>query len=247
MNKTASLSLCVVLCIPLAFAEGGHHFGYSGAVAPEHWAELSPEYAACAAGKHQSPVNIGKSDVFKLQALKFGWLKGKYGIVNNGHSIQLVAPKGGTLIAFDGRTYELVQLHFHAPSEHARDGKAAPMEIHFVHKEKTSGELLVIGVFVADGGKNTTFAKIMAAAPKEEGNETAELTLDPKALLPTSRSYWSYDGSLTTPPCSEPVKWVVLKTAIKVADSDIVKFKAIYPANARPVQPLNARTIKSSP
>jgi carbonic anhydrase len=141
----------------------------------------------------------------------------------------------------------LLQLHFHAPSEHVRAGIASPMEIHFVHHEKGGKALLVVGVFIADGGNNPAFAKIMSAAPHEEGAPAIALTFDPKALLPAKHTYWTYEGSLTTPPCSEPVHWVVLKTAIKVKDADIMKFKAIYPVNARPPQPLNDRTIKSSP
>src|SRR5262249_17245586 len=154
--------------------------------------------------------------------IKTGWAKGDGEIVNNGHTIQINMPAGSKLTRGD-KTYELLQFHFHAPSEHLIDGKSFPMEAHFVHKAE-SGSLGVLGVFFKPGAANATFAGLAAAFPAEEGEKAAAKGVDPSSMLPKTLGYWAYEGSLTTPPCSEIVDWMVAKEPIEVAADDIAKF-----------------------
>lgn len=233
------------LCMAAASAADHAHWGYSGEGGPEHWGQLSPEFATCAAGKKQSPIDLARGKTVLVSGLDIAWAKGPYTLVNNGHTIQANAPAGGTL-TIDDKHYDLLQLHFHAPSEHEIKGRTAPMEIHFVHREQGGTNLVVIGVMITPGGKNAAFSELMAAAPHDEG-KTATVTFDPKTLLPASHGYWTYEGSLTTPPCSEIVHWIVMKDPLRVDQADIAKFTALYPMNARPVQPLNGRAVSVSP
>lgn len=244
----AAAALVLVLAAPASMAQSAEHhphWGYKGEAGPAHWSELSPDNAACAAGKQQSPVDIDNAGSADLPALEISWPKGTYTVVNNGHTIQANAPAGGTL-TIAGKVYDLVQFHFHTPSEHTTAGKPASMEVHFVHREHGGQKLSVVGVLIEDKGASRTLHDIMSAAPPEE-NKTAELTLDPATLLPASHAYWSYEGSLTTPPCSEIVHWIVLKAPLEAGKDDIAAFRKLFPMNARPVQPLDGRKLLASP
>ncbi len=232
------------LCVAAAKAAGGGHWGYSGEGGPDHWGSLSGDNLACSAGTQQSPVDISGAIDAELPSLKVDWKAGPARIVNNGHTIQINAAEGSTLMRGD-QSYSLLQFHFHAPSEHLVDGKSFPMEVHFVHKSAQGSGLGVLGVFVQSGAAHETMSILAASFPGKAGGE-ADITVDPNALLPSSLSYWTYEGSLTTPPCSEVVDWMVLREPLSVADGDIARFTELYDGNARPVLPMNRRFILSS-
>lgn len=226
---------------------------YEGAEGPANWGKLSPAFAACAEGRAQSPIDITKpSPSGRLAELKTTLPPAMLRIVhhahmadgiNNGHTIQINYSEGDTL-AIGGKPYQLVQYHFHAPSEHTIDGRHYPMEMHMVHKA-ADGQLAVIGVFIEEGPHNSAFDPVWGSLPREKGVEThlAAVIVDVDRLLPASRTTYRYEGSLTTPPCSEGVAWLVMTTPITLSAEQIGQFTAIVKANNRPVQPLNGRTV----
>lgn len=243
LRGLALLAACP-LCVKTTFAAEGVHWSYEGEAGPEHWGSLSKDNSACAAGSQQSPLDIRGAIKADVPDIAINWKSGGT-ILNNGHTIQVKAAPGGTLRRGD-KTYELVQYHFHAPSEHLVEGKSFPMEVHFVHKHAETGALGVFGVFLVPGAANTTFASLAAAFPQKAGEEAKFDGVDPSGLLPSSLSYWAYEGSLTTPPCSEIVDWMVAMNPIEVDPADIKKFTALYSMNARPALVANRRYILSS-
>ena len=238
----AGLALCP-LCAPTAFASESH-WSYEGATGPEKWGGLDAADAACSAGGQQSPIDITAPISARQPPLRISWSKRPDTIVNNGHTIQLDFAEGDTLHMGD-RRYALKQFHFHHPSEHLIEGKRFAMEAHFVHAG-TDG-LAVIGVLMVAGEPNAMFKKIVSTMPREEGSPgPADPAIDPGGLLPNQRAYCHYEGSLTTPPCSETVDWIVLTHPIEVDEDDIARFAKLYPMNARPVQNRDRRFILRS-
>jgi carbonic anhydrase len=243
LKALAGLALCP-LCKP-AFAAEGAHWSYEGAGAPAKWGDLDAGNKACAIGLQQSPIDIGPTIKSQLPPLGLGWPNGADTIVNNGHTIQLNFSEGSTLKLGDA-TYKLLQVHFHRPSEHTIGGKNFPMEAHFVHT-KDGGGLAVVGVLMAEGKPNTAFGKIVKTMPAAEGPAVkADAAIDPHAMLPHRLSYFRYSGSLTTPPCSEVVEWLLLTDPIQVSAPDVAAFAKLYPMNARPVQKDNRRYVLRS-
>lgn len=242
VKMMAALGACPV-CAKLALAAEGAHWSYEGEAGPDHWGDLAKENAACSVGSQQSPVDFVGAFQAELPELELSWQAGGGKIVNNGHTIQVNVPPGSTLRAGD-TIYDMVQFHFHTPSEHLVEGSAFPMEVHFVHKKQGDGGLGVLGVLMEAGEPNAAFAAIADAFPREHSQDAEAPTGgDPNGFLPQSRKYWKYEGSLTTPPCSEVVDWIVLTDAIQVAQADIDRFMALFPMNARPAQPANRRFI----
>jgi len=236
----------MILVIAFAVPVFASHWGYEGHSGPTHWGELSPEFAACKDGTNQSPVDISGAQEAALPAIAFGYKPSPLRIVNNGHAIMVnYAP--GSSITVDGHTYQLLQYHFHTPSENTVNGKPFALEAHFVHKDK-DGKLAVVGLFLKEGEKNEVLQKIWDHLPKEEGKEIElnDVSLNAMDLLPKDMTYYRFDGSLTTPPCSEGVAWYVLKTPVTVSADQVKAFSDIYPMNARPTRPLNGRVIKVS-
>jgi carbonic anhydrase len=217
------------------------HWTYEGAEGPEYWGELEPGYAACATGTQQSPIDLAAPVSAELQSIALNWNTGSWTVTNNGHTLQVNTPNGGSA-TIDGQTYQLNQFHFHTPSEHAIDGRHAALEAHFVHQNQ-QGDLAVIAVMLQPGESNDLFARIMAAAPHEEGESPVGGTVNPLDLVSTTDHFVTYQGSLTTPPCSENVEWLVLETPLTIAQADADAFAAIFPMNARPLQELNRRYI----
>jgi len=245
LKGLALLGFCP-LCASRAFAAEDAHWSYEGDAGPARWGALAKDNVACSAGSQQSPLNIVGAIKADLPDLRIEWLKDSGRIVNNGHTIQLNAPPGGRLTAGDVVS-ELVQFHFHAPSEHRVDGQLFPMEAHFVHSKANGDGLGVLGVFLVEGKPNPTFALLADAFPKQAGAEApAPAGADPRDLAPASLKYWKYEGSLTTPPCSEVVDWWVCSDPVEVAKADIAKFTALYSMNARPVQDAARRLILQS-
>jgi carbonic anhydrase len=221
------------------------HWGYEGKGSPEHWAQLQPEFATCGTGKEQSPIDIhGASEQEPLPPIAFNYAASPAEIVNNGHTIQVNLQSGGTIKLASGE-YKLVQFHFHAPSEEKIAGKNYPLVAHLVHRTD-DGKLAVVAVLFKEGKKdNPALAEIFEAMPSQENGKVAlGADFNPADLLPSDRSYYSFIGSLTTPPCSEGVQWQVLKSPAEVSAAQLKTFRKLYRHNARPVQPLNGRVIR---
>jgi carbonic anhydrase len=232
------------LCPAAGFAAEAAHWEYEGAHGPDHWGDLDAANKVCSIGSQQSPLDVRSSVKADLPKLNIAWRKGADTIVNNGHTIQINVAEGSTL-AVGAEKYALLQYHFHRPSEHLVNGKNFPMEVHFVHRNAAGG-LGVIGVLMTAGKANAAFAKVAAAMPKT-AEATAKLAgVDPNGFLPAKRAYYSYAGSLTTPPCSETVAWMLMTDPIQVAEADIAAFAKLYPMNARPPQKDNRRFVLRS-
>jgi carbonic anhydrase len=217
-------------------------WGYSGETGPSHWGDLCPEYAVAKTGKQQSPIDIRNTRSAASARIEFHYRPSRIHLIYNGHSIQENEDPGSFGIA-SGKRFDLQQLHFHAPSEHTLDGKHFPMEMHLVHQAKdgTSG---VVAVFIKEGEHNRAFDPVWdnlpgANRPKRDAN----ITIDTSALLPGKTSYYSYDGSFTTPPCTEQVKWIVLAEPVSLSRQQIMRFREVIHDNNRPVQPLNGRQV----
>jgi len=244
LKALAAMALCPI-CSPAGFAAEGAHWSYEGQNGPAHWGDVDAASKVCSVGAQQSPIDIQNSIKSQLPPLKIGWTKKPDMIVNNGHTIQVNADPGNTLTVGSSK-YELLQYHFHHPSEHLIGGKSYAMEVHFVHRE-TSGNLAVIGVLMSAGKANTAFSRIAAAMPGKEGPAVKmAAAADLNQMLPAARGYYRYSGSLTTPPCSEVVNWLVLREPIQVARADIDAFAKLFPMNARPPQKDNRRFVLSS-
>ncbi len=254
MKKIISLSFFVFMLLAFhSHAEskkesGGHgtgaavHWGYQGSDGPQNWGNLSEAYGLCGKGKNQSPINITWSADVDLDNIEFFYQNSPLSIVNNGHTIQ-VNYRPGSHIKIAGQTYELLQFHFHAQSEHLVNGKHSELEMHLVHKSH-EGTLAVVGVFIQAGKDNSALQKIWDYLPRETSQEdAAETEINAAALLPQETDYYHYAGSLTTPPCSEGVRWFVMTSPIEVSEQQIADFTAIFAGNFRPAQALNRRNV----
>lgn len=220
------------------------HWGYEGREGPHNWGHLSSLYEMCAKGKNQSPVDIVRPAPYELDPLKMSYDSNPLEIVNNGHTIQVNVPRSGELEIANER-YDLLQFHFHAPSEHKIDGEHAPMEVHFVHKS-SDGRLAVVGVMMREGRLNAALDRIWRNMPAKAGDKSnmSRLSISPFELMPETRDYYHYNGSLTTPPCSEGVRWFVLEEPIEVSRAQIDRFKSVIGENARPTQELHERHVR---
>lgn len=237
----AGLAACPV-CAGAARAADQAHWTYEGHGGPQEWGKLEQGFAACAVGTQQSPINLEGAVRAESAGPVLPWKPLAYKVVNNGHTIQADVTGDGGTATQGGKTYALKQFHFHAPSEHAIDGQRTAMEAHFVHAAPEGG-LLVVGVFMKPGAANAAFSSVMAAAPRKPGEKVMGAPVDPAGLLPAARGTYRYEGSLTTPPCSEIVDWNVLASPLEVAQADIDAFRAIFPMNARPLQAVNRRFL----
>ncbi len=218
-------------------------WGYGAENGPDVWDQLSPEYILCAAGTRQSPIDLVNPTPAQLPAIVFNYRPTALNIRHNGHAIE-VASTAENWIAVDDTRYELLQFHFHAPSEHTLAGKPFAMEMHLVHKS-TDGTLAVLGVLIERGSDHAAFNALWAHLPSTPGEvrRIEHVAINPCDLLPSARRTYRYDGSLTTPPCEEGVKWFVLTTPIELSEAQIAAFTAIVHGNNRPLQPLNGRKL----
>lgn len=221
------------------------HWSYEGAEGPEHWSAIAPEFATCATGRSQSPIDHGGFDAHRAVAISTDYHPGPLTLLHNGHTVQANFAPGSTLTS-SGHSYALVQVHFHTPSEEAFNGTHYPMVAHFVHKD-ADGRLAVLGIVFEEGPENAELAKLIAHAPKTEtaAHEIAGAAFNPAALLPHDLHVYRYAGSLTTPPCSEGVNWHVALKPVTASKAQIEAIHAIIGNNARPVQPLNGRQLVS--
>jgi carbonic anhydrase len=219
------------------------HWSYEGEAGPEHWAELSPDFATCDTGDEQSPVELSTAVPRDLPEIVFEYAPSPLTIQNNGHTIQ-VDYEAGSSITVGSEAYELVQFHFHAHSEHTIGGETFPLEMHLVHRAE-DGALAVIGVLMEEGAANPAFDPVFNNLPAEETErETVEgANVSAGDLLPEGTEYFAYPGSLTTPPCSEGVSWFVLSEFGQLSEEQIRSFTVLFDDNFRPTQPLGEREI----
>lgn len=239
--RTATLFIAFTL--GLATPALAQHWGYTGEAGPENWSKLDPKFEMCALGRNQSPVDLRGFVEADLKALKLAYKAGAADIVNNGHTVQVdYAP--GSMLTVNGRTFELKQFHFHAPSENHISGRPYALEAHLVHADR-DGNLAVVAVMFNEGKANPLLAKLWEKMPSKAGEKAmAPAGLSVTGILPAKRDYYRFNGSLTTPPCSEGVWWLVMKQPMSASKTQVEKFsKTMGFANNRPVQPLNARAV----
>jgi len=224
-------------------AQGEKHWSYTSGITPQRWGEVAP---LCATGKQQSPVALSTKQAkhhLPLQELDFSWSRSTGELVDTGHSYQVNLPPGNST-RFGGVVYELQQFHFHAPSEHTVDGKTAPMEAHFVHRS-ADGKLAVVAFLLNEGTTASPFAVVLDALPAT--GEKRNVEVDLPAILPADHWHFAYSGSLTTPPCSEEVQWIVMRGKGVVSKAGLEAFRGHYAKNARPVQAQHGRTVAIDP
>jgi len=245
--KRAAAPFILVVLASLAGAQAeGKHWSYSGHSGPAEWTALDPTFATCGLGKSQSPIDIRGATAADLPAIEFNYKSSPLDVVDNRHTIQLnFAP--GSSIDVGGARYELVQIHFHRPSEGKVDGNSFVMEAHLVHRN-VDGKLAVVAILLDTGGASGFIDTVWKNLPAEKEKEVLvkSVAIDATNLLPENKGYYTFQGSLTTPPCGEQVTWLVLKTPVKISDAEVAAFAKIYPMNARPTQPLNGREIRET-
>jgi carbonic anhydrase len=222
-------------------ASAGAPWSYSGPTGPPHWGHLDPSYAACSDGSAQSPVDIARFVRKPLKNPGFHYVTSRATVVNNGHTV-VATPRRGSSMTLDGKTFALVEVHFHGRGEHEVNGHRYPMEVHFVHRSST-GAVAAVGVFVIQGtSTNRAWQPYVRSLDVAHGH-AAHPSIDWTAMLPRNRQTFRYSGSLTTPPCTEGLRWVVLTTPVRLSGCQIAAFRAAYDHNNRPLQPLHHRTV----
>ncbi len=243
----------VATWLPLgAAAQWKTPWTYQGPRGAEHWSDLDPAYAACNTGKAQSPIDIRNPVKAELPALRFDYDSGplQY-LINNGYTIRVNyhdAPGSGNFLFVGGVRYHLTQFHFHRPSEEYIRGKPYPMVAHLMH-ESSDGKIAGVAVLLELGKPNPTVQQIWDHMPEVKGGEEAipGVPVNPAGLLPRNNAYYMYTGSITAPPCTEGVTWIVLKTPVEVSAEQIGAFSRLYPHDVRPLQPINGRVVLESP
>jgi carbonic anhydrase len=228
-----------------AAADHAAHWAYEGDAGPKSWGGLKPEFTKCSTGLRQSPIDIRDGVKVQLDPVQIDYRPSSFRVIDNGHTVQVNVAAGNTIEVI-GRRYELLQFHFHRPSEERINGRQFDMVAHLVHKD-AEGRLAVIAVLLDRGSAHPLVQTIWNNLPLEKGEEVpAKVALDMSVLLPTDRSYFTYMGSLTTPPCSEGVLWMVMKEPVQISADQIGVFSRLYPMNARPIQSASGRLIKES-
>ena len=221
------------------------HWDYQGDGGPQAWAQMKAEFATCSSGKRQSPIDIRDGIKVQLDPVQFDYRPSAFRVIDNGHTVQ-VNVGAGNFIEVTGHRFELLQFHFHRPSEERINGRLFDMVVHLVHKD-IDGRLAVVAVLLDRGSAQPLVQAVWNNLPLEKGDEVAaRLPMDLNELLPTERSYYTYMGSLTTPPCSEGVLWMVMKSPVPISAEQIAIFARLYPMNARPIQSASGRLIKES-
>jgi carbonic anhydrase len=226
-------------------ADGHGHWAYNGAGGPATWSALKPEFALCGTGQRQSPIDIRGGLAVDLEPVRFDYQASRFAVIDNGHTVQVNVGPGNSIEAA-GKRFELVQFHFHRPSEERIDGRQFEMSLHLVHKDE-QGRLAVVGLLFEKGPPQPVLQKVWNNLPLEKNEESAaRVPLELAELLPADRRYFTYMGSLTTPPCSEGVQWIVMRQPVTLTQEQIDIFARIYPMNARPVQSAAGRRIMQS-
>ena len=223
----------------------GTHWSYEGESGPANWSKINVDWAKCGNGNRQSPIDIRDGMKVELEQISFDYHPSSFSVVDNGHTVQ-VGVSGGNYITVQNRMFELQQFHFHRPSEERINGKAFEMVVHLVHRD-AEGRLAVLALLLERGAPQATIQTVWNNLPLEKF-ETMQPTilLDPAEMLPARRDYYTYMGSMTEPPCSEGVLWMVMKQPVQASPAQMALFSRLYPLNARPIQPTNGRIIKES-
>lgn len=223
-----------------------HSWGYGEPLGPSHWGDLQPEFAMCKTGHRQSPIDVHETTKIELPRIHFVYRPSPLHIIDNGHTV-MVNYESGSFMLVGNKTYALKQFHFHRPSEEQIHGKAFDMSVHLVHTDK-NGKLAVVAVLLQQGEGNLLIRQLWNHLPKKKKKEEQlrDAQIDVSDILPSDRSYYTFSGSLTTPPCSEDVAWFVLKQPTSVSADEIERFAQYYPNNSRPAQPLYGRTVLES-
>jgi carbonic anhydrase len=246
-------SLTLVLCfVALPVLSRGQaatpeHWGYDGRVDPKHWSKLNPEYALCGTGHIQSPINITNAKVEDLPPLQFNYNAVPLSIVDNGHTVMVNYAPGSTMTVGD-KTYTLKQFHFHHPSENHIQGKKYDLEAHLVHAD-ADGHNAVVAILFKIGDTPSPLLDTLwknISPEKEKVVEVPSISIDVKDLLPSSTGYYTYAGSLTTPPCTEGVTWYVFKTPVSISKAQVEAFAKLYKHDNRFIEPTNQRDIRES-
>jgi carbonic anhydrase len=243
------LAPAFLLALPLALtaqsAPQSAPWSYSGKTGPAYWPKLSPDYAVCGEGHEQSPIDIRGAHLNKaLKPITFGYIASPASITNNGHTIE-VTPAPGSYILFNDTRYDLIHFDFHRPSEHTVKGKLSDMEIHLLHKS-AEGKLLVLSVRINEGNPNAVIAYLWAHLPQKPGEtEKVSEMINPGGMLPVNRAYWTYKGSLTAPPCTEGVRWIVFEDEKELSRDQIKVFSALFKFNSRTLQNPHGRKIEA--
>lgn len=221
------------------------HWDYDGNAGPDAWGKMQPEYSKCSTGTRQSPIDIRGGIAVDLEPIKFDYRPSSFAVIDNGHTVQVNVEPGNS-ITITGKRYELVQFHFHRPSEERINGRQYDMVAHLVHKD-VDGRLAVVAVLLDRGSAQAIVQSVWNNLPLEKGDEVrAGTRIDLSQLLPEDKRYYTYMGSLTTPPCSEGVLWMVMKQPVPISVEQVSIFSRLYPMNARPIQQADGRLIKES-
>lgn len=243
IRRISAALLATVLASGPALAEHHRSYGYGTDDGPVKWGQLQDKDALCERGDMQSPIDLARANARGNLSMSVNYKPGPLTVSNKGLTVQADFAPGSSMIS-GGATFNLIQIHFHTPSEHAISGKRYPLTGHFVHATE-SGRLGVLGVMFEEGAANAELAKILAAVPgtKSEPKAVAGKMIDPNGLLPADRLFYRYMGSLTTPPCSEGVNWHVLKDPITASRDQIAAFEKLMGDNSRPVRAINNRLV----
>jgi carbonic anhydrase len=227
-------------------AQSGAAWTYYGRKGPSSWGKLDPAYSACSKGKEQSPIDIrGAKRNPGLQPIEFHYISGPVTLVNTGITVRVDVAPGGYIV-FNGVRYDLVEFHFHHPAEDLVEGKLSDIQIDLVHKS-ADGKKAIIGVRLNEGRVNGALAALWPTLPATPGAKaTIQDFFNPLGLLPLDRSYWSYMGSITVPPCTEGVQWLAMQKPTELAQDQLQTFARLYPDNARPLQSTHGRKIEAS-
>jgi len=223
----------------------GTHWAYEGEFGPANWSKINADWAKCGTGNRQSPIDIRDGMKVDLEQITFDYRPSAFNVQDNGKTVQ-VTMGGGNFLSVGNRMYELVQFHFHRPSEERINGKGFEMVVHLVHKDG-EGRLAVLALLLERGKPQPAIQTVWNNLPLEKGDVTSpSIVLDPNDLLPQRRDYFTYMGSMTEPPCTENVLWMVMKEPVQASPAQMALFSRLYPLNARPIQPASGRIIKES-
>ena len=223
----------------------GTHWSYEGETGPANWGKINADWAKCGTGNRQSPIDLRDGMKVDLEQIVFDYKPSSFNVTDNGHTIQ-VTVGGGNFITIQNRAYELMQFHFHRPSEERINGKGFEMVVHLVHKDP-EGKLAVLAVMLERGKGHNMIQTVWNNMPLEKHDTVSpSIVLDVNELLPQRRDYFTFMGSLTTPPCSEGVLWLVMKEPMQASPAQMALFSRLYPLNARPIQASSGRVIKES-
>ncbi len=235
----------VVPAEPIAMVPHATHWDYEGENGPLRWGRINPAWSQCDSGQRQSPIDIRDGIRVDLEQIYFDYKPARFSVLDNGHTVQVNLGAGNT-ITVAGKMYELVQFHFHRPSEERINGRNFPMVAHLVHKD-ADGKLAVVAAMITEGAASPLVQTIWNNLPLEKNETTSpSMTIDVNQLLPVQREYYTYMGSITSPPCTEGVLWLVMKAPIQLSAPQMAIFARLYPMNARPIQIGSGRLIKES-